>query len=110
MAEIRINYELTVSKGKQIIELSDELRNLINGLETIQSESGVYWQGEAADAYRRQIDELTDYIKKLFFDMSELGSTIIKIANIIKSADEAVARSTGGFSGGGRGGGGGRGW
>ncbi len=110
MAEIRINYELTVMKGRQIKELSKELNTVIYKLEELQSESASYWQGEAANAYRQRVEELALYIRKLFQEMSELGNAIIKIANTIKAADEAIARRTGGFSGGGRGGGGGGGW
>lgn len=111
MAELRIDYDLTVSKANQIKALSDDMLVIINKLKKIEADVPSYWNGEASNQYLLECEKLLKYLIKLDSRITEFGDSIIKIANIIKEADESVSSSTSGLpAGGGSGGGGGGAW
>lgn len=101
MAEIRINYDLTIRKARQIKELSDDLRDVSLKLTDLKEDSEGYWRGEAADEYRYKCEELTNYIRDLERKLEALGNAIIRIANIIREAEESVEQSASSLSDGG---------
>lgn len=100
MADIQINYPLVISKAKKIEELSENVRRVSEKLRLLREDTEGYWRGEAADAYRVQCEDLERYILKVENKMDTLASAIIRIANLIKEADEATARAAANLSAG----------
>ncbi|MGN1318649.1 MAG: WXG100 family type VII secretion target [Lachnospirales bacterium] len=88
MADMRIDYDLTVAKAKRIKELSGDMLTIISKLKGHEAEIQQYWRGEASNQYIDECEKLISYLIKLDLKISEFGDSIIKIANIIKTADE----------------------
>jgi WXG100 family type VII secretion target len=93
VASIRIDYALAVSKAKKIKELSEDVARISQSVQSLREDTESYWQGEAAEVYRNQCEYLENYLRKLDSKMDSLATSIIRIANIIKEADEASARN-----------------
>lgn len=98
MAEIRIDYSLAISKANKIKELAEDVARVSQKLTLLKEDTEEYWQGEAASVYRNQCESLENYLKNTNQKMETLANTIIKIANLIKEADEANARAAASMS------------
>lgn len=92
MSIIRINYDLTIRKAKQIIDLGSDIIAIKSQLDNIKEESGAYWRGDAANTYREQCSILAAKLTEIDTKINKLGNKIINIANVIKAADEEAAR------------------
>lgn len=100
MADISINYYSTVSKAKQIKDLSNKMLVVISRLKKLENDIQHNWHGEAGNQYINECEVLIKYLLKLDLKISEFGDSIIKIANIIKEADESRAKSASALSSG----------
>lgn len=100
MANISIDYQSTIYKANQIKALSDKMLVVIAKVKRLEDEIQHNWQGEASKQYIKECETLVKYLVHLDLKISEFGDAIIKIANIIKQADESNAKSASGLSSG----------
>lgn len=98
MAEIRIDYPLVISKAKKIKELSEDIGRISNNLTLLREDTEGYWRGEAASSYRIKCEDLETYLRKLDSKMDNLAAAIIRIADLIKAADEANSQAASNIS------------
>lgn len=98
---MRIDYDLTIARAKKIQALADNVHKVANDVQAIGEDTIGIWQGYAANTYRSQCDVLENELYSIEAKMSRLSETIIKIANMIKEADEQIAASAGSLRGGG---------
>ncbi len=98
MSDIRIDYQLTINKAKKIKELSEDVGRISDRIRGVREDTESCWIGEAASAYRSKSEELEIYIRKIEDKMYHLSETIIRIANIIKEADDASGRDASSLS------------
>lgn len=110
MAYIKLNYPNTIAKANSIKSLAENVGRVSDRLRGVGDDSRHFWRGEAAEAYRNECYELEAEIRNLKRKMETLADAIIKVAETIKAADEAVQSNASGLSTGYSGGGGGRGW
>lgn len=89
MAEIRLDYELTIMKAKQIKELSTKMNSIIDKLKHLESNIYTYWRGDASDQYIIECEKLIKYLVNTNVKINDFSDYIIKIANIIREAEEA---------------------
>jgi len=98
VSEIRIDYPVTISKANRIKQLSEDVGKISKKITYLREDTESYWNGEAASAYRNQCENLENYLHKLDDKMDALADAIIKIANLIKEADEASASAASNIS------------
>ena len=104
MAEMRIDYDLTIKRANKIRSLAEDISRVANDVKNAENDTVAVWEGYAADIYRGQCEALEKDLFEIGIKMSKLSETIISIANTIKDADEQIADSTGNLSGGSGGG------
>lgn len=98
MANINIDYDSTVSKGNQIKEISNNMLTILAKLKGLENDIQLNWKGEASKQYIDECEKLVHYLTKLDLKIAEFGDTVIKIANIIKEADESTASTASGLT------------
>lgn len=91
MANLRIDYDMTIARANKIKELSGNVKNIANNVRNVETETESCWKGEAAGAYRNQCEILEKHLYNVETKMNALAETIIRIADSIKAADEASA-------------------
>lgn len=99
MAEIRIDYDMTIARAKRIKELADSLHRVMSEIRRIEDDTRDIWQGEAANIYRSQCEVLEDELYNAESKMNRLSETVIKIANAIKQTDDQIALAAGNLGG-----------
>lgn len=95
VAEMRIDYDLTIARANKIQALADSVRRVANDVQAIEDDTIGIWQGYAANTYRSQCDVLENELYNIEAKMNRLSETIIRIANMIKETDEQIAVATG---------------
>lgn len=79
------------SKGNQIQNLTNEMMNLVKGLNSV-------WEGDAAKAYIQKFTGLQDDIQKMNRMIKEHVTDLTEMARVYKEAEKANVNEASGLS------------
>lgn len=91
--DLRINYEEIVTIGNQITEKGNEFHDLLERIKDINSELQTYWEGKDALRYSKKVAEQAIDMKKLYENINEIGTFLIKVGKAYQEACENNANS-----------------
>jgi WXG100 family type VII secretion target len=89
---IYLDYELTISKVRELKALAERLENLKRNFESLMSDTQLHWHGQAANAYLMQCGELRSAMARTRQEMDYIAATIQMVAVTIKAADDRLAQ------------------
>ena len=89
MANIELNYQDTINKSEQLIDLTAEIKNICrNDLEDIKSTCNSVWKGDASEAYQKKIGQLQSKIEKRVRSIETTANSLGKTAKRLRQAEE----------------------
>lgn len=91
MAEIRIDYDLTIARANKIKSLAGNLQRVAKRIKDVEEDTYEIWKGTAANTYREQCRILENDVYDIVGEMDMLSDTIVKVADFIKRTDERIA-------------------
>lgn len=88
MADLKINYQETVSVGNQVTTKGGEFQDLLNKIKSVNSELQSYWEGSDASKYTTSVAQQAEYMQQLTDTINEIGSFLVKVGNAYQEACE----------------------
>lgn len=90
---LAINYDETRNIGNQLINKSEDLKNLLNNINNINEQISQSWAGNDAAKYFATVNEQAQYMRQLADTISEIGNYLIKVSNAYQNASNGNANS-----------------
>lgn len=91
MPEIVINFQDTINKANQLEELAGDIRHLCeNNITDINGYCAHVWKGDAGEAYRKKMNQISGKLKKRANDLETVAESIGQSVKRLKAADEAI--------------------
>lgn len=90
---MRINYERVLTQAKEIESLGNDLKKILNELNSMMCEIPDAWSGEASRTYMKACNELKNKISDSSQRVISAARDIRITANKIHDEDERMARS-----------------
>lgn len=89
MAIIELNYQDTIHKSEQLIELSADVKNICrNDIEDIKNTCNSVWKGDASTAYQKKLTQIQAKIEKRARSIESTADSLGKTAKRLKRAEE----------------------
>ena len=91
MAIIELNYQDTINKSEQLIELTADIKNICrNDIEDIKNTCNSVWKGDASVAYQKRLSQIQSKIEKRAGSIESTANSLGKTARCLKRAEEAA--------------------
>lgn len=91
--DLRINYAETIAVGNQVAEKGNEFQDLLNKINTVNSELQSYWEGSDAAKYSNRVAEQALNMQRLSETINEIGAFLVKVGNAYQEACENNANA-----------------
>lgn len=93
MAIIELNYQDTINKSEQLIDLATDIKNICrDDMEDIKSTCNSVWKGDASEAYQKKFSQLQSKIEKRARNIENTANSMGKTARRLRQAEE-IAKS-----------------
>lgn len=89
MGNLKINYALTVSTGRELLAKGAEFDSVLRKIKSINNELQGAWQGSDAAKYTEKINAESVDMQKLSEAISEIGNFLVKVGNAYEQAMQA---------------------
>ncbi len=86
--DLNINYEETISTGREIGIKGELFSDLLNKIKQINSELQTDWQGQDASKYSSAVAEQAVEMEKLVETIREIGVFLEKVGQAYKNVSE----------------------
>lgn len=87
--DLSIDYEQTISVGQQVNAKTEDFRNLLNKINTVNENLKSAWEGTDASKYTDAVASQAEVMKQLANTMKEIGDFLQKVGNAYKEACDA---------------------
>lgn len=89
MAIIELNYQDTINKSEQLIDLTTDIKNICrNDMEDIKSTCNSVWKGDASEVYQKKLCQLQSKIEKRARNIESTANSLGKTAKRLRQAEE----------------------
>ncbi len=89
--DLRVNYQQTITTGNNVTSKSEEFKQLLTKVNTINNDLKTYWEGTDASKYSGAVEKQALVMKELQETITEIGSFLVKAGNAYKEAMETNA-------------------
>lgn len=93
MNGLHMNFEETVSVGKQLGTQNEEFRRLLGEIKNANNALKSYWKGLDANKYTNAVDEQAKNMDDLAVTMDEISNFIFQAAKVIEETQASNASS-----------------
>lgn len=91
MAIIELNYQDTINKSEQLIELTSDIKSICrNDIEAIKNTCNSVWKGDAGVEYQKKLSQIQSKIEKRSRSIESTADSLGKTARRLKRAEEAA--------------------
>ncbi len=91
--DLKINFQETIAVGNQVAEKGSEFQELLNKINTVNSELQTYWEGSDASKYSNRVAEQALNMQRLSETINEIGAFLVKVGNAYQEACENNANA-----------------
>lgn len=88
---MRIDYNSVRAEAKKLLNVAAECETSAQTCGKYQNELAVYWEGNAADAYIRGLQQLNRKNQELALQIRQLSQQITAVANDLEESDRRLA-------------------
>ena len=82
MVELRINYSETIRVGNQVSQKGSDFQELLNTINSINSELQSYWEGQDASKYSTAVATQAQQVQKLVDTINEIGTYLVRVGDV----------------------------
>jgi len=91
MANIELNYQDTINKSEQLIDLAADIKRICrNDLEDVKSTCRSVWKGDASEAYQKKLEQIQSKIEKRARSIESTANSLGNTARRLRRAEETA--------------------